>query len=196
MKTGILECIRGLLFGPRVAYQNSGESCVQKGWKSEIGRIGADKRRRANSCAPAARMQAGLGLSSKPRLLPRSLNFRYSVASDPAAGSLFLWLVEPPPPEAWEVSAAGPKFISEALANFNGNPVLTGGERERFAEDGGFIRFTLADNKVRFENQPGRRRTRRIENQLKAAGAGEERDRRSERRLRWIFSEKRPFNVS
>jgi hypothetical protein len=49
------------------------------------------------------------------------------------------------------IGAAGPKFISETLANFNGNPVLTVGETERFAQDGGVIGFTLADNKVRFE---------------------------------------------
>lgn len=49
------------------------------------------------------------------------------------------------------IGTAGQKFISDALANVNGSPVLTVGETERFAEDGGVIGFTLADNKVRFE---------------------------------------------
>ncbi len=36
------------------------------------------------------------------------------------------------------------------LANVNGNPVLTVGESEHFAQEGGMIGFFLEDNKVRF----------------------------------------------
>lgn len=43
------------------------------------------------------------------------------------------------------------KSISAALANIRGNPVLTVGETEHFAQDGGMIGFFLEDNKVRFE---------------------------------------------
>jgi len=43
------------------------------------------------------------------------------------------------------------KSIPAALANLKGNPVLTVGESEHFAKDGGMIGFFLEDNKVRFE---------------------------------------------
>ncbi len=43
------------------------------------------------------------------------------------------------------------KFVSGALAKLNGTPVLTVGESEHFAQDGGMIGFFLEDNKVRFE---------------------------------------------
>ena len=38
-----------------------------------------------------------------------------------------------------------------ALANLLGSPILTVGESEHFAQDGGMIGFCLEDNKVRFE---------------------------------------------
>ena len=43
------------------------------------------------------------------------------------------------------------KSIAVALANLKGNPILTVGESERFAQEGGMIGFFLEDNKVRFE---------------------------------------------
>jgi len=49
------------------------------------------------------------------------------------------------------IGTAGQKFISDSLTSVNGNPILTVGETEHFAQDGGVIGFTLADNKVRFE---------------------------------------------
>ena len=49
------------------------------------------------------------------------------------------------------VRAAGKKTVAEALANLKGPPVLTVGDSEHFAEEGGMIGFFLEDNKVRFE---------------------------------------------
>lgn len=43
------------------------------------------------------------------------------------------------------------KFISTILANVRATPVLTVGESENFARQGGMIGFFLEDNKVRFE---------------------------------------------
>jgi hypothetical protein len=43
------------------------------------------------------------------------------------------------------------KSIAAELANLKGAPVLTVGESEHFAQDGGMIGFFLEDNKVRFE---------------------------------------------
>ncbi|MGB8477156.1 MAG: YfiR family protein [Candidatus Acidiferrum sp.] len=43
------------------------------------------------------------------------------------------------------------EHIPKVLASLNGNPVLTVGESEHFAEQGGMIGFRLEDNKVRFE---------------------------------------------
>lgn len=43
------------------------------------------------------------------------------------------------------------KYISATVASLKGAPVLTVGEAEHFAEDGGMIGFFLEDNKVRFE---------------------------------------------
>lgn len=43
------------------------------------------------------------------------------------------------------------KHIEEALANTNNLPILTVGEANRFAEDGGAIGFCTEDNKIRFE---------------------------------------------
>ena len=43
------------------------------------------------------------------------------------------------------------KQMSAALANMRGNPVLTVGESEHFAQEGGMIGFCLEENKVRFE---------------------------------------------
>ncbi|MGC1483688.1 MAG: YfiR family protein [Candidatus Acidiferrum sp.] len=43
------------------------------------------------------------------------------------------------------------RFISATLTNLNGNPVLTVGESEHFAQEGGIIGFFLEDNKVRFD---------------------------------------------
>lgn len=49
------------------------------------------------------------------------------------------------------IGASGQKLISEALSSLNGSPILTVGESEHFAQDGGVIGFTLEENKVRFE---------------------------------------------
>lgn len=49
------------------------------------------------------------------------------------------------------VRAASKKSVAEALANLKGPPVLTVGDSEHFAEEGGMIGFFLEDNKVRFE---------------------------------------------
>ena len=43
------------------------------------------------------------------------------------------------------------KSIAAELANLKGAPVLTVGESEHFAAEGGMIGFLLEDNKVRFE---------------------------------------------
>ena len=43
------------------------------------------------------------------------------------------------------------KRIAKILASLNGNPVLTVGESENFAQQGGMIGLCLEDNKVRFE---------------------------------------------
>jgi len=43
------------------------------------------------------------------------------------------------------------KSIPIALSSLKGKPVLTVGETEHFAEDGGMIGFCLEDNKIRFE---------------------------------------------
>jgi YfiR/HmsC-like len=43
------------------------------------------------------------------------------------------------------------KYISQTLASLKGAPMLTVGEAEHFALDGGMIGFLLEDNKVRFE---------------------------------------------
>jgi hypothetical protein len=43
------------------------------------------------------------------------------------------------------------KSVPEALASLKGNPILTVGESEQFAEEGGMIRFLMEDDKVRFE---------------------------------------------
>jgi YfiR/HmsC-like len=47
------------------------------------------------------------------------------------------------------------KVVSATLGRLNGRPVLTVGESERFAQDGGMIGFVLEDNKVRFEINVG-----------------------------------------
>jgi len=49
------------------------------------------------------------------------------------------------------IGTTGKKAISEELANLKGNPVLTVGESEHFAQEGGMIGLLLQDNKVRFE---------------------------------------------
>jgi hypothetical protein len=49
------------------------------------------------------------------------------------------------------VGTAEKRFLSTTLANLKGTPVLTVGESEHFAEEGGMIGFFLEDNKVRFE---------------------------------------------
>ncbi len=43
------------------------------------------------------------------------------------------------------------KHIEEALASASNLPILTVGEADRFAEDGGAIGFCTEDNKIRFE---------------------------------------------
>jgi hypothetical protein len=43
------------------------------------------------------------------------------------------------------------KFIATTLANLKASPILTVGESENFAKQGGMIGFFLEDNKVRFE---------------------------------------------
>lgn len=49
------------------------------------------------------------------------------------------------------LSAAEEKSVVESLERLRGAPVLTVGDSENFARDGGMIRFCLQDNKVRFE---------------------------------------------
>jgi hypothetical protein len=43
------------------------------------------------------------------------------------------------------------KRFAEAMASANGHPVLTVGESEHFAQEGGIIGFYLEENKIRFE---------------------------------------------
>jgi hypothetical protein len=43
------------------------------------------------------------------------------------------------------------KLLPAILAGVKGNPVLTVGESEHFAQEGGMISFLLEDNKIRFE---------------------------------------------
>ena len=49
------------------------------------------------------------------------------------------------------VSASEKAHIDEILLSVKGLPILTVGETPGFAERGGVIRFTLEDNRVRFE---------------------------------------------
>jgi hypothetical protein len=49
------------------------------------------------------------------------------------------------------VSASEKVHIDEILQSVKGQPILTVGETPGFAERGGVIRFTLEDNRVRFE---------------------------------------------
>jgi YfiR/HmsC-like len=49
------------------------------------------------------------------------------------------------------VSASEKAHIDEILQSVKGQPILTVGETPGFAERGGVIRFTLEDNRVRFE---------------------------------------------
>jgi hypothetical protein len=49
------------------------------------------------------------------------------------------------------VCASEAKSVSAVLAKVKGAPVLTVGETERFAEQGGVINFYISENKVRFE---------------------------------------------
>ena len=43
------------------------------------------------------------------------------------------------------------KMLPDALASVKGSPVLTVGETERFAQDGGMIGLCLEQNRIRFE---------------------------------------------
>jgi hypothetical protein len=49
------------------------------------------------------------------------------------------------------VSASEKAHIDEILQSVKGQPILTVGETPGFAERGGVIRFTVEDNRVRFE---------------------------------------------
>jgi hypothetical protein len=49
------------------------------------------------------------------------------------------------------VSASEKAHVDEILQSVKGLPILTAGETPGFAERGGVIRFTLEDNRVRFE---------------------------------------------
>ncbi|MGB2591766.1 MAG: YfiR family protein [Candidatus Acidiferrum sp.] len=49
------------------------------------------------------------------------------------------------------IGIVGKEPALAALANLQGSPILTVGEWEHFAQDGGMIGFCLEDNKVRFE---------------------------------------------
>jgi YfiR/HmsC-like len=49
------------------------------------------------------------------------------------------------------VSASEKAHVDEILQSVKGLPILTVGETSGFAERGGVIRFTLEDNRVRFE---------------------------------------------
>ncbi len=49
------------------------------------------------------------------------------------------------------VSGSERAHIDEILQSVKGLPILTVGETPGFAERGGVIRFTLEDNRVRFE---------------------------------------------
>jgi len=49
------------------------------------------------------------------------------------------------------IGASEKKRLRALLANLRGDPVLTVGDIENFAQAGGVIAFTLEDNRVRFE---------------------------------------------
>jgi hypothetical protein len=49
------------------------------------------------------------------------------------------------------VSASEKAHVDEILQSVKGQPILTVGETPGFAERGGVIRFTVEDNRVRFE---------------------------------------------
>ena len=49
------------------------------------------------------------------------------------------------------IGIAEKKFISATLSKLRGTPVLSVGESDNFAQEGGMIGFFLEDNKVRFE---------------------------------------------
>lgn len=49
------------------------------------------------------------------------------------------------------IGFAEKKPALDALASFQGSPILTVGQSEHFAQDGGIIGFCLEGNKVRFE---------------------------------------------
>jgi hypothetical protein len=49
------------------------------------------------------------------------------------------------------ISSGEGKHVGEDLAGAAGHPVLTVGETEHFAEDGGVIGLLVENNKVRFE---------------------------------------------
>jgi hypothetical protein len=49
------------------------------------------------------------------------------------------------------IAAGETKRLSATLASMKGSPVLTVGESEHFAQDGGMIGFFLEENKIRFE---------------------------------------------
>ena len=49
------------------------------------------------------------------------------------------------------ISASESKRLKAHLAQLKGDPVLTVGDTENFAQEGGVIAFTLEDNRVRFE---------------------------------------------
>jgi hypothetical protein len=49
------------------------------------------------------------------------------------------------------VGAGGKKWLGETMASITGQPILTVGETEHFAADGGVIGFVVEASKIRFE---------------------------------------------
>ncbi len=49
------------------------------------------------------------------------------------------------------IGAGEKKLLPAILAGVNGSSVLTVGESEHFAQEGGMIGFCLEENKIRFE---------------------------------------------
>lgn len=78
-----------------------------------------------------------------------------SVGTHPVQVQHFKQAVEARSCQVVFIGATGKKTVMEALANLKGPPVLTVGDSEHFAEEGGMIGFCLEDNKVRFEINAG-----------------------------------------
>jgi len=81
--------------------------------------------------------------------------------------------------KACQVLFVGPsenRYCKEIIDIIKDNCVLTVGETRYFLEDGGIVGFVTEEKKVRFWNQPHRRRARRTYNQVQAAAVGKKGD--------------------